>query len=158
MRRHTLDSQQDVCTTYRKAAANLAELRGSANVRVVHGVDATQLVSTLKPARNTKVRTSYDCVVWNFPYPMGEGRIPGDVCGELMRGFFRSVSSVLEDGGQVRVTLAMRQGGTTKELQSQRGWRIEDVAENEGFDLIEVLPFKASVYDGYEPRRAGPRN
>jgi len=57
----------------------------------------------------TKVH-SFDCVVWNFPYPMGKGKIPGDVCAKLMRGFFRSVNRVLEDGGQVRVTLAMGQG------------------------------------------------
>ena len=62
------------------------------------------------------------------------------------------------DGGQVEVTLAMGQGGTTKELhpENRNPWRIEDVAAEEGFDLMEVLPFEAMAYDGYEPRRVGP--
>jgi len=45
----SLDSRQKVCTTYRKAAANLTELHASESVRVRHGVDATQLMRTLKP-------------------------------------------------------------------------------------------------------------
>jgi len=77
---------------------------GDPRVKVKHRVDATRLVSKMK-------KRSFDCVVWIFPYPLGKGVIFGDSCEELMRGFFRSVDSVLEDGGQVQVTLARGQGG-----------------------------------------------
>jgi len=51
------------------------------------------------------------------------------------------------------------QADTTKELhpENKDPWRIEDVAAEQGFDLKEVLPFEASAYDGYEPRRVGPQ-
>jgi|AntAceMinimDraft_12_1070368.scaffolds.fasta_scaffold62306_1 hypothetical protein len=153
----SLDSREKVCAKYLKAEANLDELQASAHVTLLHGVDATQLVEKLTFETNNR---GFDCVMWNFPYPIGKGSIFGDPCTELMRGFFRSVSSVLADGGQVRMTLARGQGGTTKELHPENhiSWRIEDVAAEEGFDLEEVLPFDASEYVGYEPRRVGPQN
>eukprot|EP00854_Cymbomonas_tetramitiformis_P009416 gene9416-11154_t len=154
----SLDSRGDVLGKYCGAEGNLESLGLDPNVEVWHGVDATQLSELGAQLQDEEL---WRCVIWNFPYPvLPRGRGAGSVLasyaagGELLRQFLRSVDAVLAPGGEVRVTLAAKQGGTTREAAaSLPGWNAEEAAAEVGFDLWEVIPFDAAWYNGYEPRR-----
>ena len=106
-------------------AKTITSLEGLGGL-VLHAVDATQLSATLRAAikevagacdqkqhkrvKRMVKRAEFEVVIWNFPCVSG-GALGMDSQvaemeenKELMRGFFRSVTSVLCRGGQVHVT------------------------------------------------------
>jgi ribosomal protein L40E len=147
----SLDSRQTLLEKYSTAALIMEELAKYQFVEVLHGVDATSLLCTLS------IKTPFDLVVWNFPYPVASERCQASEGAVLLNRFLSSVSedAVLTKCGKVYITLASQQGGTTREAKRfKHSWRIEDVAVKNGFDLFEVIPFDATEYVGYTPRRA----
>ena len=129
----SLDNEEQLLQKYQGAEANLDELRADPGVTVLHGVDATQL-------RRFTDEFCFDKIVWNFPYPT-ERVIHGSAEGQLlMAGFFGCAGQVLQPGGELRITMAPRQGGSTHEVAATaRNWDLEALALTHGFDLREVV-------------------
>lgn len=138
---------------YADAAGNLEALRVDCGARVQHGVDATKLA----PLTHPKSRWLFDVVSWNFPYPVetaSSAHANSQEGAALVAAFLACAGGVLAPGGQVRLLLAPRQGGTTREVAANSAnWGVEALAAATGFDLLEVLPFDAAAFPGYEPRR-----
>lgn len=149
----SLDTRDAAISKYTGAASN-SEALGNDGAKVLHGIDA----SRLKPFTHPKSRWLFDIVSWNFPYPVvlpsSWKTTNAKDATTLMAAFFASVAGVLAPGGRVRLVLAKSQGGSTREIRAKlHNWNMEEVAEKAGFELIEVLPFTASFFPGYEPRR-----
>jgi len=143
----SLEPQEGVCAKYAGAAANLAALAADPFVVVAHGVDATRLEHSCGDG-------TWDSVVWNFPYLPSLPLVSGDQGARLLGDFLGGVGAFLKPGGRVYVTLATKQGGTTREAAGNlRSWDVDAAAAAAGFDVVEVLPFDARAYAGYEPRR-----
>ncbi|KAG7353721.1 protein of unknown function DUF2431 containing protein [Nitzschia inconspicua] len=143
----SLDSLDQVKVRYRNGGKNLRVLSSVANVTVRHGIDATKLEHVFD-------EEEFDSIVWNFPYPeeqviarSGEGK-------SLISGFLKSSKNCLALNGRIYLTLAHKQGGTSYEVASNRGWNLEEVARNLHFDVIDALPFAAEDFPGYSPKRA----
>jgi hypothetical protein len=137
---------------YRGAEANLEELRADTSITVVHGVDATKLQALHLPKTPN---FCFDAIIWNFPYPAKHVFHTSTEGGRLLSDFFACAGEVLNAGGELRITMASRQGGSTREVAADdRFWDLEAVALARGFDLREVVPFDPASFPGYEPRRA----
>jgi len=157
----TLDSKETVTAKYDKGYSNLEYLsRHDSCTTVLHEVDATNLQSSistqLSKIENKQTKPFFKTVVWNFPYAVGSQfeSQPSNSNSVLIGKFLLSVKEVLDDNGQVRITLASRQGGTSREARAKNpSWNIEEIAKESGFDLIEVFPFVETMYPGYEPKR-----
>jgi len=157
----TLDSKETVTAKYDKGYSNLEYLsRHDSCTTVLHEVDATNLQSSistqLSKIENKQTNPFFKTVVWNFPYAVGSQfeSQPSNSNSVLIGKFLLSVKEVLDDNGQVRITLASRQGGTSREARAKNpSWNIEEIAKESGFDLIEVFPFVETMYPGYEPKR-----
>ncbi|KAJ1451334.1 hypothetical protein M885DRAFT_499627 [Pelagophyceae sp. CCMP2097] len=143
----SLEPQEGVCAKYAGATSNLAALAADPFVAVAHGVDATRLERSCGGG-------TWDSVVWNFPYPPSMSTASGEQGARLLGHFLGGVGAFLEPGGRVYVTLATKQGGTTREaVGNVRNWDVDALAAATGFEVVEVLPFDAHSYAGYEPRR-----
>eukprot|EP00628_Pelagophyceae_sp_CCMP2097_P001438 CAMPEP_0184080328 /NCGR_PEP_ID=MMETSP0974-20121125/2143_1 /TAXON_ID=483370 /ORGANISM="non described non described, Strain CCMP2097" /LENGTH=1169 /DNA_ID=CAMNT_0026382987 /DNA_START=181 /DNA_END=3691 /DNA_ORIENTATION=- len=143
----SLEPQEGVCAKYAGAAANLAALAADPFVVVAHGVDATRLEHSCGDG-------TWDSVVWNFPYLPSMPLVSGEQGARLLGDFLGGVGAFLKPGGRVYVTLATKQGGTTREaVGNVRNWDVDALAAATGFEVVEVLPFDAHSYAGYEPRR-----
>ena len=63
----------------------------------------------------------------------------------------------------MRLTLAKRQGGTTREIlacgafvvpnEPPHHWNVERLAASAHFSCVDVLPFECTQYEGYQPLR-----
>lgn len=155
----SLDSKKEVEAKYRGAKSNLEALmqvQRGVHVKVCHGIDATNLsvlVHSGAGKRKVKVKR-FDTIVWNFPYPPAIGTSDSTAGAALMRDFFASVGEVVKDRGEVRIVLATKQGGSSREAAAtRRAWDIDAIAADAGFELIEVFPFEPTLYDGYTPKR-----
>ena len=160
----TLDTKEALLAKYDKASQNLDYLsRYDSSSTVLHEIDATDLQNSLvAQLAKTDIIPAFkqpcpifNTVVWNFPYPVGVLTVLDSSIGALLvQKFFLSVQNVLKDNGEVRITLATRQGGSSREaIAVGNSWSIENVARKSGFDLIEVFPFDETLYPTYEPRR-----
>ncbi len=128
-----LDSEEQLLQKYRGAKANVEELRADANVTVLHGVDATKL-------RRFTRDFCFDKIVWNFPYPIEKTVHSSAEGASLLAEFFGCAGKVLNPGGELRITMASRQGGSTREVAAPaRNWDLEALALTHGFDLREVV-------------------
>ena len=140
----SLDSLEDVLRKYGSAADSLAHLAQDPNATVLHGVDATALAKS--PG------FCFDTVVWNFPYPPEGTQATSQELAGLLGSFFSCVDNVLDCnsgingcGGQVWLTLAEEQGGSTREVAGRdKRVGIESLAAQFGFELIEVRATAAS--------------
>jgi len=144
----SLDSRQTIVERYEKGERNIGALDKDPNVKVFHGLDA----SDLTPLGETQ----WDSIVWNFPYPVnGTGTIPAKICRELVSSFLDGMDKHLKPEGRLYLTLAPRQGGTTREAAgSILQWDVETAASEARMEVIDVVPFHHDEFPGYEPRRA----
>ena len=56
----------------------------------------------------------------------------------------------------MHLTLAKRQGGTTREILAKPPslhWNVERLAASAHFSCVDVLPFECTQYEGYQPLR-----
>lgn len=144
----SLDSQETVKRRYHSATVNLEALSADSNVFVKHELDAT-LHGALRTGR------IWDSIVWNFPYPVDQIIATSTEARLLLTGFFYNLNASLKQEGRAYVTLAQKQGGTTREAAgSIVAWDVERLADDAGLQVIEVLPFNINDFDGYKPRRA----
>lgn len=124
---------------YTRAKRNLELLRNDDKIECRHGVDATEL--NLELFGNER----FDRVIWNFPYPPGKRQANVKEAGRrLLERFFSSVMKVLDDDGQVILSLLSKQ---------REAWQVESLAAGAGLALVEEAPFRQGIYEGYQPMR-----
>jgi hypothetical protein len=99
------DAREDVVRRYR-GEANLTTLSRDYgdHVRVLHGVDATDLTTAIGSSEK------FDRVVFNFPHIAGKAKM--DRNRALLGGYLKSARDVLSERGVIEVALAPGQGGT----------------------------------------------
>jgi hypothetical protein len=132
----SFDSREDISRKYQDALHLLARLEGNCNVTVAHGIDATDLLATL---RANRCKECFDCVIFNFPHIGTEDFL---LHQSLLAHFFDSAITVLRRGGQVQVALANDQPSR---------WAVIDVAAQAGLLLLEARSFHPeNEFPGYE--------
>ena len=109
-------------------------------VTVKGRVDATNLRET--------VGGKFDSIIWNFPHT-GTGPRPKIAANHrrLLNKFFASAREVITLNGKVYVTM--------KKTRYYKSWRIEEQANDQGFELAgstvkEIEDFQRA-YPGYTP-------
>uniref|UniRef100_A0A7N0U1Y5 25S rRNA (uridine-N(3))-methyltransferase BMT5-like domain-containing protein n=1 Tax=Kalanchoe fedtschenkoi TaxID=63787 RepID=A0A7N0U1Y5_KALFE len=93
--------------------------------------------------------TQFDRIVFNFPhagflYPENN-RSQIMLHRMLVKGFFKSASEMLTEGGEVHVT--------HKTGHPYDDWDIEELAEMSGLECVEEVGFYQFCYPGYENKR-----
>lgn len=141
--------EQVLCRS--SAQETLSALGACPGVKLLHGVDATELESC-QPLKELELM--FDVVVFNFPHSGGKNKI--QLNRELLRGFFVSVttSGLLSQRGEVHVTLCAGQGGTPGDSVDrgyQNSWKVTEMAAEGGFVLSRIEPFSLTDHPGYAP-------
>ncbi|OAY77572.1 Uncharacterized protein ACMD2_24429 [Ananas comosus] len=135
-------------TKHWTSTAHLAEL-AERGCTVVHGVNVHDMHEHVALKRMTR----FDRVIFNFPHA---GHDPF-YCErhaelirrhkELLRAFFRSAKFMLSEGGEVHVS--------HRDDYPYCEWKLQEIAEKEGFQLHEKVEFKKVDYPGYHNKRGG---
>lgn len=169
----SFDSREDVLAKYPNAEENLNFLNEE-GVRVIHEIDATDLVSSLKlnPGKKVQpklfdVRQKLDYVMFNFPHT---GRGMKDVDRnirdhqKLVLGYFKSSKQLLnlvnnevynDFGGYadpdkvtgLKIVLSVFEG------EPYISWGIKSLARAEGYSVERSGAFDWSAFEGYHHKR-----
>nr|CAD1834875.1 unnamed protein product [Ananas comosus var. bracteatus] len=133
-------------TKHWTSTAHLTEL-AERGCTVVHGVDVRNMHEHVALKRMTR----FDRVVFNFPHaghdPLYCERHAELIRRhkELLRAFFRSAKFMLSEGGEVHVS--------HRDDYPYCEWKLQEIAEKEGFQLHEKVEFKKVDYPGYHNKR-----
>ena len=119
----TLPDADEVCTTYARAAEMIAELRDVHGVKVVHGVDATQLSPSLG---------LFDHICFCHPH-LGLSDLLDEAAhaqrhSVLLAHFLHSASALLAPGGHIHLTLCGNQPTT---------WEVDAHAARLGLCIVQ---------------------
>ena len=137
----SLDTKAVVENKYSNGKRNLDSLASDSSVRVRHGLDITE------PKSLDSGGKLWDNIVWNFPYPPYTKVASSVELSFLLTKFISNVRYGLKPDGAVYITLVTRQAG--REFLD-----LEALVQKYEFFVCEVLPFRPSLIDGYEPKRA----
>ncbi|CAJ1363826.1 unnamed protein product [Effrenium voratum] len=121
---------------FQASEAREQQLRGR-GVRVLHGVDATDL-KTLP----SDVITPFDRIIFQFPQHPERNKI--HLNRELLAAFLKQSEALLAEKGEVVVSLLRGQGGTPFELEERRPkdtWQVQELAMEAGLLLVRVTSF-----------------
>jgi 25S rRNA (uracil2634-N3)-methyltransferase len=148
LRATTHESESVVLSVYPLAASNITELE-QLSATVLHDIDATRFRETLGAGPTHEGR--YDVIAWNFPCV----RVPKGADGQvseietnkaLLRGFFANCAYLLKPlTGELHVT--------HKTIEPFSWWKIADLAQEEGFELVGTVVFDRYLYPGYVNRK-----
>ncbi|CAL8364662.1 unnamed protein product [Lota lota] len=138
-----LQRQEDV--KLEGAAANIQIIRDSGGT-VLFGVDCTKLgeYASLKGA-------VFNRVIFNFPHCGRKSGVKKN--RELLKNFFLSCVQVLDEHGEVHVTLCNGQGGTPADQPTrewQNSWQVVAMAAEADLVLSSVQPFKSEEVESYK--------
>lgn len=145
------DAREDVVRRYR-GEANLTTLSRDYGdrVRVLHGVDATDLTTAIGFSEK------FDRVVFNFPHIAGKAKM--DRNRALLGGYLKSARDVLSERGVIEVALAPGQGGTAMDGDERReygnSWQCYTQGAENGCLLVGATRFDEDGWRalGYESR------
>lgn len=145
------DAREDVARRYR-GEANLTALSRDYGdrVRVLHGVDATDLTTMIG------LSEKFDRVVFNFPHIAGKAKM--DRNRALLGGYLKSARDVLSERGVIEVALAPGQGGTAMDGDERReygnSWQCYTQGAENGCLLVGATRFDEDGWRalGYESR------
>ncbi|CAD7936947.1 unnamed protein product [Amoebophrya sp. A120] len=156
---HINDIKQLTATVYekedefRRRYGEMSETAGLVNLKTLEmygcnllfGVDATNIYDSLVksgviPAGSWEFK-KYDCVLWNFPYPI-EWRAWNvkEKSTALLRNFFASARHFVKAEGHLRIALLMNQ---------YDNWRIEESSLAAGLRLERMEKFEKGKYKYY---------
>ena len=141
------ESEEALCARYKNAARNIQELL-SVGCIVLHNVDATCL-HKCSHAQLQDNRRTFARIVFNFPHVGGKSDINRN--RKLLGNFFRCTRAFLAPDGEVHVSLASGQGGTSFDQPRIKGntWQIVEKAAHSGFLLVNVTPCDYSLFTEY---------
>lgn len=123
---------------------NIAFLR-SVGCEVLHGVDAEALAQDNRLASN-----KFSQIVFMFPHVGGKMKIHRN--RQLVRNVLKSAKHILDENGQVVVTLCKGQGGTPFEKVERLAantWKVVETAHDVGFVLSQVYYFPHHQFQQY---------
>ncbi|XP_057765396.1 heavy metal-associated isoprenylated plant protein 41-like [Salvia miltiorrhiza] len=139
----SLDSYDVLLNNYKYALANLVIL-GILGASVLHGVDATQMMT--HPELRCK---KFDRIIYNFPHAGFYGKEDNPdmmmMHRELVRGFLQNACSMLDVNGEIHVNHK-----TTAPFDS---WKIEDLGSACSLVCIAQDEFRIEDYPGYNNKR-----
>ncbi|KAI8914230.1 hypothetical protein EDD86DRAFT_231639 [Gorgonomyces haynaldii] len=136
------DSEKVLKEKYEDAIGNIEQLQFM-EAQILYGVDCTKLESfaSLKRRRFSKI-------IFNFPH-VGKGIKDQDrnirANQELIQGFFESAQLLLEEKGEIYVTL--------KSGEPYDSWNIKNIAKSCELRCTRSFFFEPSDYPGYQHRR-----
>ncbi|KAL9612744.1 MAG: hypothetical protein Q9167_002683 [Letrouitia subvulpina] len=144
------DSATALAEKYAQASQYISDLEEASHkddgtdIRILYGVDATQLGRAGAGGGKHVKKGNFDRVIFNFPHV---GGLTKDVNRqlELLVGFFRSSMPILAPGGNIVVTIFE---GEPYEL-----WNIRDLARHAGLKVGRSFRFQPGVYPGYSHAR-----
>jgi len=142
------DSYQELVEKYPESEEILKTLK-EIDTEIQHGVDATNLQSTLKGSTDNK----YDRIIFQFPL-VHPNETREDYVSQgsdlfrnrrLVRNFIKSSAPLLTEKGQIHIT--------SKDVNPYNLWRIPKLATGLYPTVyIEEIPFLAADYPGYTSR------
>eukprot|EP00928_Gymnodinium_smaydae_P013306 TRINITY_DN14866_c0_g1_i1.p1 TRINITY_DN14866_c0_g1~~TRINITY_DN14866_c0_g1_i1.p1 ORF type:complete len:374 (+),score=103.91 TRINITY_DN14866_c0_g1_i1:112-1122(+) len=142
----SLDDEATLGQKYGDAAAARKEIETKFGGTSLVGVDARRLHKV------KEFRDNFHRIVWNFPDLGLEGVDAERNVAQhqkLLGDFFASAAKCLAEGRASQIHVALKEG------EPYKSWKIVQTlrAACPELDLVNVVPFASSAWEGYAPRR-----
>jgi hypothetical protein len=153
----SFDSHAEVVRKYPEVEGLLRGWKKTGEVRVIHGIDATQDLQSQIAARGEEVLGPFDTVIFNFPHlGVEDARLHGVMVAHVMS----RARDLLLNGGTARDGEASQQSTTggcyfilaLADAQAAR-WHTNVMAEKNGMPLERTFAVRTGHWPGYEIRR-----